>query len=219
MVVGDSIAVNLGVGLGRHLQKYGDMEVLNYAANGCPAATDGIMRWPDGSLHTAPLECGPRRADWGPQIYSFKPDIVLVHSSIFDILDRQQVGWPDFYHLGQPTYDAWLADQQRQVIGTLRSGGAKVVWATTPCARFDPAHHPNHHDDVEGNRRIDLLNALIRRAGTTVADFDAHVCPGGGYSSTVDGVAGARYDGVHFTDVGAEAIADRWLAPLLLSMR
>jgi hypothetical protein len=45
------------------------------------------------------------------------------------------------------------------------------------------------------------------------------VCPGGSYSSTVDGVGGARYDGVHFTDAAAEAMADRWLVPLLLGMR
>lgn len=105
-------------------------------------------------------------------------------------------------------------------ISTLRSNGAKVVWATVPCAEFHPELYPNHHDDAEGNRRINLINGLIRQLGVPVVDFQAHVCPGGRYSDAVDGVSDARSaDHVHFTDNASEAIADRWLAPLLLSMR
>jgi peptidoglycan/LPS O-acetylase OafA/YrhL len=219
MVVGDSVAVNLGTGLGRHVQAHGDMELLNMAANGCPVSGDDGMIYPNGEPHIPNVDCNSRKSQWTSAINSFDPDIVLVESSIFDILDRRRLDWPQAYHVGDATFDSFLLSQHRGVIGALRANGAKVVWATVPCADFDPAKYRNHHDDVEGNRRIDLVNGLIRRLGVAIADLDAHVCPGGGYTSTVDGVGGARYDGVHFTDAAAQAIADRWLAPLLLSMR
>ena len=90
-----------------------------------------------------------------------------------------------------------------------------MVWALTPCARFDPAHHPNHPDDATGNARIRLLDQHQRATGATIADLDGHLCPGGTYYDTVDGVPHARYDGVHLTDQAAIAVADSWLAPLL----
>jgi hypothetical protein len=209
MVVGDSIAVNLGTGLANHVRKHGDMEVLSLAANGCPVSGDDGMKYPNGEPHLPNLDCGSRRSQWSSALNSFDPDIVLVESSIFDILDRQRLDWPQVYHVGDPTFDSWLISQHRGVVGTLAANGAKVVWATVPCADFDPARYRNHHDDTEGNRRISLVNGLIRRLGTSVADLDGHVCPGGRYSSTVDGVGGARYDGVHFTDAAAEALTDR----------
>ena len=103
----------------------------------------------------------------------------------------------------------------------MRCNGAKVVWATVPCAEFHPEHYPNHHDDAEGNRRIDLVNGLIRQLGVPVVDLDRPTCaPAGGTADAVDGVVGRPVRRpVHFTDAASEAIADRWLAPLLLSMR
>ena len=89
-----------------------------------------------------------------------------------------------------------------------------------PCAEFHPESFPNHHENAEGNRRINLLNGLIRQLGVPVVDLQAHVCPGGRYSDAVDGVSDGRSsDHVHFNDAASEAMADRWLAPLLLSMR
>ncbi|HJR25033.1 MAG TPA: acyltransferase family protein, partial [Acidimicrobiales bacterium] len=221
MVVGDSISVNLGAGLGRHAQKHGDMEILNFGANGCAISGEDGMRYPNGAAHFGANGCDARRAQWPGQLSSFDPDVVLVQSSIFDILDRTRVEWGvgTYYHVGDGPFDSWLVGHHRAAINSLRSNGAKVVWTTVPCAEFHPEQHANHHDNTEGNRRINLVNGLMRQLGVTVADFRDHVCPGGAFSSTVDGVGGARPDGVHFTDAAAEAIADRWLAPLLLSMR
>jgi hypothetical protein len=222
MVVGDSISVNLGAGLGRHAVKHGDMEVLNFGANGCAISGEDGMRYPNGAAHLGGNGCDARRSQWPAQLNSFDPDIVLVQSSIFDILDRTRIEWGvgTYLHVGDPQFNSWLVGHHRAAISTLRSNGAKVVWATVPCAEFHPERHPNHHDDAEGNRRINLINGLIRQVGATIVDFQAHVCPGGRYSDAVDGVSDARSaDKVHFTDAAAEAIADRWLAPLLLSMR
>jgi hypothetical protein len=219
MVVGDSIAVNLATGLEHHLKQYGDIELLSYAFNGCPAIVEGVMRWPDGTEHTVPTNCGPRRSEWASQIQSFDPDVVLIHSSIYDVYDRKVPGWADYLTLGDPTFDGWLRSGHQQILSTLRAGGARVVWATVPCARWEPNQYPNHFENTEGNRRIDVLDGMIRQTGATIADLDGELCPGGVFSSTVEGVGNARPDGVHLTDAAANAVADNWLAPLLLSYR
>ena len=219
MVVGDSVAVNLATGLTEHLKKFGDIELLSYAFNGCPGLVDGVMRWPDGTEHTVPSNCGPRRSEWASQVATFHPDIVLVHSSIYDIYDRKVPGWSDFLTIGDPTFNSWLESGEQQMISTLSAGGARVVWATTPCANWQPNLYPNHFDSSEGNRRIDVLDSLIRQNGTTIADLDGQLCPGGSFTSTVAGVPNARPDGVHLTDAAAGALADQWLAPLLLRLR
>ena len=219
MVVGDSVAVNLATGLTQHLKKFGDMELLSYAFNGCPGLVDGVMRWPDGTEHTVPSNCAPRRSEWASQVASFHPDIVLVHSSIYDIYDRKVPGWSDFLTIGDPTFNSWLQTGEQQIINTLAAGGAKVVWATVPCANWQPNQYPNHFAPNEGNRRIEVLDSLIRQNGAAIADLDGQLCPGGSFSSTVAGVPNARPDGVHLTDAAAGALADRWLAPLLLGLR
>jgi peptidoglycan/LPS O-acetylase OafA/YrhL len=216
MVVGDSLGVNLATGLEGHIKKYGDMVLLNDAADGCPGAVEGVMRWPgDGSQHQVSSGCVTLRNGWSAQVRKFQPDIVLIHSSIFDILDRKLDTWPDFSHIGDPTFDQWYDATNQKELADLRVSGARVVWALSPCARFDPVNHPNHPDNTTGNARIRLLDQHFRSTGATIADLYSHLCPGGVYQDTVDGVPRARYDGVHLTDAAATAVADTWLAPLL----
>lgn len=218
-VAGDSIATNLAEGLLAVQDKY-QIDVLTLALNGCSAVVEGELRFPNGVRRQVDGGCKQRRSQWGSSLREFRPDVVLIHSSIFDILDRQVAGWPDFLWVGDPTFDAWLAAQQRQIVSELGATGARVVWATTPCAQFNPTLNGNHHENGEGNRRINLLNQLIRRSGATIADLYGKVCPGGQYSATVFGVSGARaWDGVHFNKAGSAAMADQWLAPLLLGYR
>src|SRR5690606_26684317 len=102
-----------------------------------------------------------------------------------DILDHRADGWGDFLSIGDPTYDSWLRGQQRRLVSDLAAGGARVVWATTPCARWDPLLQANHFEASEGNRRVRLLNGLIRQSGAVIADLYEKVCPGGSFSSTV----------------------------------
>jgi len=219
LVVGDSLARNLAGGLEAHQEKHNDMSILSYAFDGCPVVTEGVMFWPgDRSQHTVDGHCGARKAEWAAQIRDFDPDVVFISSSIFDILDRQIAGWAGPLTIGDPTFDSWLKASQRQVVSTLGAGGARVVWGTQPCAQFDP-RHANHHENGEGNRRIDLLNVRISQSGATIADLDGKMCPGGGFTSTVAGVSNARSDGVHLSPPAAEALADQWLVPLLLSLR
>jgi hypothetical protein len=218
MVVGDSLAGNLAFGLAHVAGKY-NFDLLNYTAEGCSIAVGGRMRWPNGQVHDFAGGCYSRRSGLAAEVKRFDPDVVLVHSSIFDILDRHVDGWGDFSAIGTQPMDGWLVDQNRQVTNILGSQGARVIWSTIPCASFNPVIHGNHHTDAEGNRRIDLANQRIRQLGTTLADLDARVCPGGGYSSSVEGDPVGRTDGVHFSPDAARRLADRWLAPLLLTNR
>jgi hypothetical protein len=215
-VVGDSIAGNLSFGLEHVHQKYG-FDLLSWAAQGCSIAVGGTMRWPgDGSQHGFAGVCYNRRDGLAGAIRDFDPDVVLVESSIFDILDRKIDGWGDFSSVANEPMASWLQGQNRSVVNTLAAGGATVVWATVPCAQFNPAL-PNHHENCEGNRRIELLNQKIRQLGVAIADLRARICPGGQFTQTIEGSPLGRPDGVHFSEDAAKRLADNWLAPLLLS--
>jgi hypothetical protein len=66
---------------------------------------------------------------------------------------------------------------------------------------------------------VQWLNDVWRRYAAdhldvTLLDLDAHACPNGAYTDTIDGVT-MRTDGVHFTLPGARLLW-KWLGPEVL---
>ena len=56
----------------------------------------------------------PRSRPSGPsQLEQFKPDVIFVMSSVWDLGDRQLDTWDDFKSPGDPEFDAWLLDAVR----------------------------------------------------------------------------------------------------------
>ena len=53
----------------------------------------------------------------------------------------------------------------------------------------------------------------------SVVDLNAAACPGGKYTSTVDGVVIRRSDGVHFTNAGGEFLAPKIMPPIVAAGR
>ena len=64
------------------------------------------------------------------------------------------------------------------------------------------------------------LNAVLERLAADrrveLLDLFAKVCPDGEFTDALDGVAGLRPDGAHFSDSGADWLV-RWLAPHVLA--
>ena len=102
---------------------------------------------------------------------------------------------------------------------TLRSHSGRVIWATSPHVRLEPADGDGAWTQVDANdpARVDRLNELIRevvghRDGDTVIDLDAwaHTLPRGGEFG-----ADHRAEGGDLTAAGADAAA-AWLVPHLV---
>jgi hypothetical protein len=89
---------------------------------------------------------------------------------------------------------------------------------TAPC--FDSGEQPNGLPWPEDSAtRLALYNAMVRSvaaeypATVRVEDFEAMVCPGGTYTTSLDGVQLRDGDGVHIVPTPA---AGQWLAGHIL---
>lgn len=240
LLVGDSIAGSLGVGLDQVAARYG-IELVNQGSPGCSVSMDQLIRvlWytlPPGS----PCRTGNPSAliqKWQKWVDTFNPDVViyLARGELFN----QEVGG-QWEHLGQQAFDRYVAQRFATALQVLGSRGAAVVLATTPA--YDSGTQPSGAPWPETDPgRVPADNAIIRQAvaaaesaryatgsspgagaGTTsttgvqpprysVFNLESLVTPGGRYAQSVGGVDLRCSDGVHFTAAGGE-----WVAPQLL---
>jgi peptidoglycan/LPS O-acetylase OafA/YrhL len=229
LVVGDSVAGSLGVGLSRAGAEAG-VQVVNEGIPGCSLS----MRGPQIKVlyyavrPTSP--CGPGDPDpllaqWQKWVDAYNPDVVayVARGETFD--QEEAAGGPE-ENLGQAGFDSFVEQQYRQAIAVLGSRGATVVLMTTPY--YDSGHSPSGAawpEDDPG--RVLSDDRLIRLAagapGPTdgqaayVFDLNGLVSPGDHFDASVDGVTLRCTDGVHFTPAGGEFVG-RQLVPLLAQL-
>ena len=141
----------------------------------------------------------------------------MVLAGRWEVMDRLIDGrWT---HIGEPAFDAVLTPSLEQAVQVASSDGADVVLLTAPC--FDSGEQPNGLPWPEDSAaRLALYNAACcarsppsTRPTVRVEDFDAMVCPGGVYTTSLDGVQIRDGDGVHIVPTPA---AGQWLAGHLL---
>ncbi len=205
MVVGDSVAQTLGRGLERWGPDHG-VSVLNAARFYCGIARGGRLSMALG--HTA-KHCEDWGDRWPATLDRFRPDVVVVLSTIWDVGARQRDEWgPDYLNPGDPRFDQFVIDEWRQAVTVLGSRGARVIWLTNPCAAEDPLTRVLQY--ANGG----YMPALVGSTPVIRLDFSADICPDGTFRDQLGPVADARPDGLHFSDAGADWIAT-WLGPQL----
>jgi peptidoglycan/LPS O-acetylase OafA/YrhL len=240
LVVGDSVAGTLGVGLGRVMAQY-DVVAVNEGSPGCSLSMDQLVQvlWftdPPGS----PCQNGNPDSllnQWKAWVDQFNPDVVI-YMARSEVLNQEVDS--QWTHAGEPAFDQYLVGRFHQAISVLGSRGAHVVLLTSPYydTGLQPSGAPWPEDDPA---RVDIDNQIIesmasnavsrlapRRAsashfrpdagqslfgqdGVTVIDTGAWLSPGGQFATTVDGVRARCGDGVHLTIAGGEWLAKRIL--------
>jgi peptidoglycan/LPS O-acetylase OafA/YrhL len=228
LLVGDSIAGTLGVGLADEARPY-NVQIANEGLPGCslsmqteirvlfytvaPNAPCDVNKNPDSLLDT-----------WRRWVDAYNPDVVvyLARGETFD-----QVVGGEWQSLGQPTFDSYVADRYRQAVDVLGSRGASVVLLTTPY--YDSGASPSGTPWPEDQpARVALDNQAMRQVATDapvggdgskvyVFDLNAVVSPGHGFSPTVNQINVRCTDGVHFTRSGGIFVGQR-LAPELAAL-
>ena len=106
MIVGDSQALSLGYGLDRWSAANQRALVWNHGIEGCGVGVEGETRT-FGSTVGPRSRCRAVNA-WPGQLKAFKPDVVIVLSSLTDIQDRKLPGSSKFSSIGDPTFDSFL---------------------------------------------------------------------------------------------------------------
>ena len=218
MVVGDSMARNLAFGLQAWADATGLAELYDASVIACSTESDGMRYGQDGQTWPIPAACDWWKTDGAARVAEFGPDVVLVQIGTNEVLDREHPSWEGRRAPGDPVFDAYLPPLWVHLVDVLQVTGAPVVWSVPPCGRWDPA--VLEPDAVTARMAVingNYIPQVAAARSVVIADLDAQVCPNGQFSDTVMGIENARPDGRHFRDEVSVAIAEQWLAPLLLA--
>jgi peptidoglycan/LPS O-acetylase OafA/YrhL len=217
LLLGDSIAISLGEGLDRVAGEDGDLESVNRGTLGCGMLRRGEVDM-GLQLYEQPGQCDDWNERWLTKIDEFHPNVVVLLTGAWDVLDRKIDG--QWYSPGDVAFDRYFLSELDQATQLLASRGSKVVILTTPFfSRPELVGQTAHAWPEYEPWRVDRINALFRDflvahpGRYTLIDLNRYVSPGGRFTDTLDGVH-IRDDGVHFTLPGATLVA-QWLVPQL----
>lgn len=239
LLVGDSLAGSLGVGLGLDSPKYG-IQLVNEGSPGCSISMDQ-------QIHVLWYSLAPGRpcvsgdpnalfAKWKSWVDTYNPDVV-VYLARGELYNQEVNG--QWTNLGNQNFDSYLSNRFNEAIQILGSRGAAVVMLNSPY--FDSGLQPNGQpwpEDLPNRVIIDnqliskavakaqasirsrisaktaTTNALLKPSSVSLVNLNALISPHGRYSQVVDGVNMRCRDGVHFTAAGGEWIGQRLLPEL-----
>ncbi len=207
LLVGDSVALTLGVGLTDVEKQYG-VTVLNGGTSGCGVArwypvTDGKQTWPAYDF------CNQWPERWAAAITRLHPTVTAILVGRWETYDRLINGrWT---HIGDPSFDAYLTAELERAISVLGGRGAPVVLLTTPA--FLQRERPDggsYSQDDPG--RVARFNALLRAAAAAhpnahVFDLASMLSPDGRFHRTLNGVEVRWADGIHIAQPGGHQVA------------
>ena len=215
-VVGDSVALGIYAGLRHWATGTGVVDVANAAKLGCPIARGGDYR------HLLDVATFRPECDWSGVFPGFvrdqRPDVVVLMSGIWEVVDRRFPGDDRWRHIGDPEVDAYILKEFVAAIDVLGSSGASVVVLTYP--HFQHGADQGYMDLPESDpTRVDRLNEILRQAVALrpgvarIIDLQAWYAsqPGGELDRS------RRPDGLHFAD-GYAPMIGAWLGPQLLAI-
>lgn len=211
LLVGDSMAGSLGVGLGELAAAY-NVELVNAGHPDCSVAMDGHVQL-GFEIASVGAPCVLDQPDrlldvWRQWVDAFRPDVVI-YLARSDILDLQISG--HWTWIGRKVFNAWYPGRLDQMLSVFTSRGAKVVLMTMPVSQETIGGHPQQDNPV----RIGRLGRFLRDAAAPhpgqvlVYNLARLLTPGFRYRSGVDGLALRCVDGVHLTpEAGIVVAAD-----------
>jgi hypothetical protein len=230
LIVGDSIAGTLGVGLADLANRsHYNVQFANEGDPGCSVSMQAQIKalW-----YTLPpgKPCSSSNPDslftaWRKWVDAYNPDVVVyvARGETFD----QEIGGK-WQNLGQSAFDDYVTSRYREGVSVLGARGATVVLTTTPF--YDSGASPSGGPWPEdAPNRVQIDNSTIRQVASTsttgtgtatagkvyVFDLNQVVDPSGKYSPTIGPYNIRCNDGVHFSQSGGEYVGLRLLPDLL----
>jgi hypothetical protein len=215
LLLGDSIALTLGVGLDYHAHARYGVTISNHSTLGCDLDTLEIFT--SGKPGPATPGCAEWRALWPFLTAAEQPDVVALGVGRWEISDHFYDG--RWVHIGQKVWDDHVAHDLRDAIAIFRLFGAKVVLLTMPY--IEPSDRQADGQPWAENTvtRARLYNQLLGRVArsdprhVSVVDLNKLLSPAGVYTPVVHGVTVRWSDGIHVTTAGGE-----YLQPSILPL-
>lgn len=202
MVVGDSVAYSLGVGM-QHLSLSPPVVAFNGGVSGC-VFPDSVTRYrvQNAEGHTFTFNTFPCDPAWQAGVFDrFRPQIIfwIVDNPADAVLSGGQ-----WLNTCSDAFASLYERALRAEIAELGAHGAKVVMTTEAYPRYLFAHI---------DQATDCYNAVNRKVagamGTQLVDLNAYICPGGLCRTNENGTV-LRDDGEHYDGAGG-LLVSRWL--------
>jgi peptidoglycan/LPS O-acetylase OafA/YrhL len=206
LLVGDSVAVTFGYGLGVDASRY-RATLINEGIVECGVAEVTEVN-SQGNITPPGIACRPTipasqqwPAQWAGWITTDHPSVVAIVAGRWEVSDVEWNGqWTNI--LSAP-FAAYVRQQLQLAVNIASSQGAHVALFTAPC--YDNGEQSDGEPwPADGADRLDVYNGIVRAvvadnpATTNLVDLDSVVCPGGRFEATIDGVTVRAPDGVHF---------------------
>ena len=213
LVVGDSVALTLGQGVGVVGQTE-NLTVSNDGILGCGILRGGRI-WVDTGWFDIGANCQEWPTRWAADVAFTDAQVVIVLTGTWDMYDRRIDGRT--IPFGSPEADQMLLDDLRGTVDVLSSKGAQVVYLTAPyLVKENDPNPPAAYRSAFDRPRVDHFNSLLTQAlagdpRVDIVDLNGYLAPGGRLRTAPDG-APLQADGVHFGPGGREIVAD-WLMP------
>jgi hypothetical protein len=205
LLLGDSMALTLGVGLEQDAGAWG-VHVINAGVTGCDLDWTQTIQFQDDPSSIAAQGCKNWPTIWGRAIRVFHPDVVAILVGRFEQQNRLMNG--HWYTVGQAPWDQLITSLMKQAIQLVSSNGAKVAMLTMPYVTQTTEAPDGQPWDINQPSRTNAWNADVRRAaaafpGTaSVVDLNQMIDPGGKYTSYLDGLRVRLDDNEHFSPAG-----------------
>ncbi|HEV8065483.1 MAG TPA: SGNH hydrolase domain-containing protein [Acidimicrobiales bacterium] len=211
LLIGDSIALTLGFGLGTGEENYG-VVFSGSTLLGCAWLNGGQHLTTTGQLADQNPLCLTAFASWERAEASSHAQAVIIELGHWDCFDWIRNGQTE--HIGQTAYDDAVVSSMDSFLKALTARGVPVILLTVPVVSTetlgspDPAADPVRHAD---------MNRLLAQAAASIPDvylFDINpiIAPGGVYASSIDGHACRTADGIHFEEY-CGALVQKQLLP------
>ena len=210
LLVGDSLAGSLGVGLGDIAAAY-NIRLVNAGTPGCSVSMDGIILLTY-TVNPPGTPCVLNQPDhllstWQSWVDAYRPDVVL-YVGRGDVIN--QVVRHRWTYIGRRYFNRWFLSRLHAAIAVLGSRGAKVVLMTVPVSRQNTVNPRPEDSARRAGRDGGLLRlAVAGHANASVYDLGELLTPGLVYRSSAQGVPLRCVDGVHVTaEAGMVVAAD-----------
>jgi peptidoglycan/LPS O-acetylase OafA/YrhL len=217
VLLGDSMALTLGEGLGTDANAWG-IAFDNQGAIGCDLDPDSTVNI-EGSITEAAQGCVGWPTKWKALVDERDPDVVAIELGRWEVSDRIIDG--KWSAIGEKAWDDLYASELSRAITILSSKGAHIALFTLPYI-LQTTDAPNGTPwDINQPVRTNDYNALIRRVAArfpkkvTVIDLNKMLDPKGVYTSYLDGIRVRNVDDEHLSPLGGELLRPEILPELV----
>ncbi|MBL7497431.1 acyltransferase [Frankia sp. CNm7] len=220
LIAGDSLATTLVGSQFADVAASMNMQLADASMLGC-----GVARLPtrklDGEAGPTTIGCEQWPERFAKRVDEVKPDVAGLLVGRWEVTDQLLDG--RWVHVGDPSFDAYLATQLDLAIKTLSAQGAKVVLFTTPAVAAREGPDGTRYPETKPER-VASFNELLRAAASrhpgvaTISDLNAVLTPGNRFTDHVNGIL-TRDDGVHITAAGGRLVGQALLPAIVELVR